>query len=63
MSDNYINIGVSELYLQTDSNNEFARQGSNQANGSSLSEDQGFEKVPQIGDSIAESSRLNFAPI
>ena len=63
MSDNYVNIGVSELYLQTDSNNEFARQGSDQANGCSLSENQEFEKVSQVGDSIAESSRLNFAPI
>ena len=63
MSDNYINIGVSELYLQTDSNNEFARQGSDQANGCSLSENQEFEKVSQVGDSIAESSRPNFEPI
>ena len=63
MSDNYVNIGVSELYLQTDSNNEFARQGSDQANGSSLSENQEFEKVSQVGDSIAESSRPNFEPI
>ena len=63
MSDNYVNIGVSELYLQTDSNNEFARQGSDQANGCSLSENQEFEKVSQVGDSIAESSRVNFAPI
>ena len=49
---------VSELHLQTDSNNEFARQGSDQANGSNLSENQECEQVSQFGDFIAESSRL-----
>ena len=49
---------VSELHLQTDSNNEFARQGSDQANGSNLSENEECEQVSQFADSITESSRL-----
>ena len=49
---------VSDLHLKNDSNNEFARQGSDQANGSNLSENQECEQVSQFGDSIAESSRL-----
>ena len=44
-SDNDINVGVSELHLQTDSNNEFARQGLDQANGYYLIENQECEQV------------------
>ena len=56
--DSDINVVVSDLHLKNDSNNEFARQGSDQANGSNLSENQECEQVSQFGDSIAESSRL-----
>ena len=49
---------VNGLHLQTDSNNEFTRQGSDQANGSNLSENQEYEQVSQFEDFIAESSRL-----
>ena len=58
LSDNGINVGVIELHLQADSNNEFARQGSDQANGFNLRENQECKQVLQVGDSIAESSRL-----
>ena len=58
MFDSDINVVISGLHLKTDSNNKFARQGSDQANGSNLSENQEYEQVSQSGDSIAESSLL-----
>ena len=53
-----ISIVVSDLHFKNDSNSKFARQGSDQANVSNLSENQECEQVSQSGDSIAESSRL-----
>ena len=49
---------VSDLHLKNDSNNEFARQESDQASSSNMSENLECEQVSQFGDSIAESSRL-----
>ena len=58
MFDCDINVVVSVLHLKNDSNNEFSRQGSDQDNGSNLSENQECEQVSQFGDSIAESNPL-----
>ena len=59
MFDSDINVVVNELHLfKIDSNNEFARKPSDQANGSNLSENKECELVSKFGDSIAESTRL-----
>ena len=52
--DSDISVVVSDLHLKNDSNHELAGQGSDQANGSNLSENQESEQVSQSGDSIAE---------
>ena len=48
-----VNVGVSELHLQDDSNKEFARQVEDQVNDSNWSEKQVCKQVSQVGDSIA----------
>ena len=48
-----VNVGVSELHLQADSNKEFARQVEDQVNDSNWSEKQVCKQVSQVGDSIA----------
>ena len=53
-----INVVVSDLHFKNDSNSKFAREGSDQANVSNLSENQQCEQVSQSQDSIAKSSRL-----
>ena len=52
-----VNVRVSELNLQADSNKEFARQVEDQVNDSNWSENQVCKQVSQVGDSIAESCR------
>ena len=58
LSDNDINVQVSELNLQTDGSNEFVNQGLDQANCSKLSENQKCELESQVGDFMTETSLL-----
>ena len=60
-SGSLFNIVVSGVHLKNDSNSEFAKQGSDQANGSNLIENQECEQISQFWDSITERSRLKFS--